>query len=338
MSTLTARNAPQNKQAGEKTPRPDPYQQVTDLIIAHLENGVVPWRCPWNRETGKPRNFHSGKAYRGVNSILLGCRFAASPWWMTYRQAQARGGHVRKGEHGSLVVKFGTFESKKTPESHDERGSQTARKKRGYLRSFVVFNATQIDGIAFPANPSATALPEDQRIHAAEAIVAKMPQRPVIHEGRGSRAVYRPGKDEVDMPAFACFESAEACHLTLFHELAHATGHSSRLNRSTLVKHDEFGGPVYSQEELVAEMAAAFVGMEAGIVRDRHEQSAAYLNSWLAVLKAKDHRRWIVQAASQAAHAADFILGRHGSEDASEEPSDGEQIPAADAETPESED
>ena len=100
-----------------------------------------------------------------------------------------------------------------------------------------------------------------------------------------------------------------------FHELGHATGHASRLNRLSLTKHDEFGGPVYSQEELVAEMTAAFVGMEAGLVKDRHEQSAAYLGSWLSVLKSKDHRRWIVQAASQATHAADFILGRNVDED-----------------------
>ena len=101
----------------------------------------------------------------------------------------------------------------------------------------------------------------------------------------------------------------------LFHELAHATGHPTRLNRDSLTKHDGFGGQVYSQEELVAEMAAAFVGMEADIVKDRHEQSAAYLAGWLDVLKAKDHRRWIVQAASQASRAAGFILGKTDVED-----------------------
>jgi hypothetical protein len=94
MSTLNARDAQTRQQTAGKPDRPDPYQQVTDLIIGHLETGVVPWRCPWNREVGRPRNFHTGKAYRGVNVILLGCRFAASPWWMTYRQArkEAMGG------------------------------------------------------------------------------------------------------------------------------------------------------------------------------------------------------------------------------------------------------
>lgn len=103
MSTLktpVARAATQKSQADGKPSKPDPCQQVTDLIIEHLEKGVVPWRCLWNRETGRPRNFHSGKPYRGVNTILLGSRFAASTWWMTYRQALERGGHVRKRERG----------------------------------------------------------------------------------------------------------------------------------------------------------------------------------------------------------------------------------------------
>jgi antirestriction protein ArdC len=320
-------DAPNSSQAVNGRPvRPDPYQQVTDLIIEHLEKGVVPWRCPWNRETGRPRNFHTGKAYRGVNSILLGFRCAGSPWWMTYRQALERGGHVRKGERGAMVVKFGKFDLKDATEPPPP---DVKRRQGTYLHSFVVFNATQIEGIAFPQAENGHAGDPKQRIQQAEEIAQQMPQRPIIHEGRGVRAVYRPKTDEVDMPAFSSFESAEAFHLTLFHELAHATGHSSRLNRPTLVKHDEFGGPVYSQEELVAEMAAAFVGMEAGIVRDQHEQSAAYLNSWLAVLKAKDHLKWIVQAASQAAAAADFILGRTQEEDSAGESTGNGPAPAA---------
>ena len=310
MSTLTARRAPAKSQVGGKPERPDPYQQVTDLIIEHLEKGVVPWRCPWNREVGRPRNFHSGRPYRGINTILLGCRYAASPWWMTYRQALERGGHVRKGERGALVIKYGTFDLKDAPQATDDGKNR----KGAYLRSFTVFNATQIDGIEFPQTPQSPASSPGERIERAESIVNAMPQRPAIHEGRGTRALYRPLVDEIEMPLFSSFESAETYHLTLLHEIGHSTGHSSRLNRPSLTKHDEFGGPVYSQEELVAEMCAAFVGMEAGIVKDAHEQSAAYLGSWLSVLKSKDHRRWIVQAASQASHAADFILGRTSEE------------------------
>ena len=307
MSTLKARNAPTKSKESGHPDRPDPYQQVTDLIIQHLEQGVVPWRCPWNREVGRPRNFHSGKAYQGVNVMLLGCRFAATPWWMTYRQATERGGHVRKGERGALVVKYGTFDLKET----SAPSGDVATKRQGmFLRTFTVFNASQIEGVAYPESPQISVLSPEERNAKAELIVAMMPQRPVIRDGAGMKACYRPQSDEIEMPPFSRFESGESYYGTLFHELGHATGPSSRLNRDSLTKHDGFGGGIYSQEELIAEMCAAFVGMEADIVKDRHEQSAAYLNGWLGVLKAKDHRRWIVQAASQATRAADYILGR----------------------------
>jgi antirestriction protein ArdC len=238
-----------------------------------------------------------------MNVFLLGCRFAASPWWMTFRQALERGGHVRKGERGALVVKCGTFNLKESKQS--DRDDEEQRKGM-FLRGYTVFNATQIEGIQFPEAVPCPALSADQRNISAEAIVKAMPQSPVIHAGRSTRARYSPKLDEVEMPAFDRFESGEAYYSTLFHELAHATGHPTRLNRDSLAKHDGFGGQVYLQKELVAEpsdkkarvrrgrrsqMAAAFVGMEADIVKDRHEQSAAHLGGWLAVLKAKDHRR-----------------------------------------------
>ena len=90
--------------------RNDPYQIVTDLILSHLERGVVPWRCPWKREVGRPKNFASQREYRGINSLLLGMSGYASPWWMTFRQVQDAGGSVRKGEKSSLVMKYGRNE------------------------------------------------------------------------------------------------------------------------------------------------------------------------------------------------------------------------------------
>jgi antirestriction protein ArdC len=292
--------------------RRDPYQAVTDLILEHLEKGTVPWRCPWNREVGRPCNFQSGKPYRGINALLLGWRHFASPWWLTYRQAQERSGQVRKGERGAMVVKYGTFDANSAGGSDIDLSADTpAKRKLGYLRLFTVFNATQIDGIEFPATLGAPLRAESERIARAKAIVAAMPNRPNLFEGERTRAYYNVSTDSVFMPALGSFESEESYYMTLFHEFIHASGHSTRLNRDTLVTHGEFGGPVYSREELVAEMGAAFLGMEAEIVMDRHEQSAAYLNGWLTALKAKEHRKWIVQAAAQAAKAADYILNRH---------------------------
>lgn len=287
--------------------RTDPYQTVTNLIIEHLERGVVPWRCPWQREVGIPRNFHTGKTYNGVNVLLLGLRHMPSPYWLTYRQTQERGGHVREGERGAHVIKVG--ESK----SSEEEGSYTPeqpQRKRLFLREYTVFNATQIEGIEFPATLSIPALSPNERIEAAEQVVAEMQLSPVIQEGMSTVACYRMATDTVHMPTIASFESAEAYYLTLFHELIHCSGHPKRLNRESLIQHDGFGGKVYSQEELIAEMGAAFLGMETHIVTDSHEQSAAYLQSWLGVLRVKEHKRWIIHAASQASKAASFILNR----------------------------
>lgn len=290
---------------GHQPARNDPYQLVTDLIIQHLERGTVPWRCPWQRQTGRPQNFHTRKPYQAVNVLLLGLQRFASPYWMTFRQAVERGGSVRKGEHGSLVMKFGQFEKvTRTGDGEEE-------KRRGrFLKSYRVFNAAQIEGIAFPEPNIGPKLDASKRIARAEEIATAMPQRPTIKEGRSDRAFYRCGLDTVEMPAFASFTAPESYYLTLYHELIHATGHESRLARKSVIESDGFGGKEYSKEELIAEMGAAFLGMEAEIVHDEHEQSAAYLQGWLDVLREPDHRRWLVQSANQAGRAADFILGR----------------------------
>lgn len=290
--------------------RIDPYQTVTNLIIEHLERGVVPWRCPWQREVGIPRNFHTGKTYNGVNVLLLGLRHMSSPYWLTYRQTQERGGHVRKGERGAYVIKVGESKSLSSLEDTAPNESAQQRQKRVFLREYTVFNASQIEGIKFPPPLNIQALSPNERIEAAEQVLAEMQVPPAIQEGMSTVACYNMAKDTVQMPAFSSFESAEAYYLTLFHELVHSSGHPNRLNRESLIKHDGFGEKVYSQEELVAEMGAAFLGMETHIVTDSHEQSAAYLQSWLGVLRVKEHKRWIIHAASQASKAASFILNR----------------------------
>lgn len=292
--------------------RNDPYQIVTDAILAHLTRGIVPWRCPWNRSVGRPRNFHSGREYHGINVLLLGMQAFASPWWMTFRQVQERGGKVRKGEHGTPVLKWGK------QERNLENGDGTEDKKSTFfLKSYRVFNAVQIDDVQFP-EVAAVVPPEPSTCLArAERIVAEMQKPPTIKVGRTTQASYLPRTDTVSMPALARFKIAEEYHKTLFHELVHSTGHESRLARKGVVESTGFKERTYSQEELIAEMGAAFLAMEAGIVIDEHEQSAAYLKSWLGVLGEPDHRRWVVLSANQAGRAVELILGRGGEEQAS---------------------
>lgn len=290
-------------------PRKDPYQTVTDIIIEHLERGVVPWHCPWQREVGIPRNFHTGRTYQGVNVLLLGLRHLPSPYWLTFRQAQELGGHIRKGEHGAHVIKVGEIQRSQA-ERDPANESAEPQGKRLFLRKYTVFNETQIEGIEFPAALNIARLSTSERIQAAEQVVAEMQRPPFIKEGASTVACYRMATDTIHMPSFSSFDSAESFYLTLYHEMCHSTGHPNRLNRESLIKHDGFGGKVYSQEELVAEMGAAFLGMETHLVRDAHEQSAAYLQNWLDVLRVKEHKRWIINAASQAGKAADYVMNR----------------------------
>lgn len=304
---MKTQTVPARGRAGEKRDHADPYQLVTDIILKYLEEGVVPWRRPWSRETGRPRNFHTGKPYRGVNLLLLGLRKFASPFWLTFKQLKSRGCSIRKGERGAMVVNWGRF----TPQ-RDDTDSQAAngrRKSRFYLKEYVVFNAAQIDGIQFLSVAPTAPMPKSKNVEVAEQMVVNMPQPPVIIQGQRDIAAYKPSTDTVFMAIQGSFASIEDYHLTPFHELIHATGHESRLNRKTLVEHDGFGGKVYSHEELVAEMGAAYLGLEAEIVQDNNLNAAACIQSWLIVLCDPDHKRWLVVAASQAAKAADFILG-----------------------------
>lgn len=286
------------------------YEIITARIVALLEAGTIPWQKPWSTVSGGglPRNLASGKGYRGVNVFLLHALGYESPWWLTFKQAQERGGHVRKGEHGAPVVFWKWLETDQV----DEEGRA---RRVPLLRYFTVFNVAQCEGIDAPG--PATAEQSTQREHtpieAAEGIVAGMPLRPTISHG-GDRACYSPALDMVKMPEPVTFKSAEDYHNVLFHELTHSTGHETRLNRKGVSGSDgewsAFGSTPYAREELVAEMGAAFLCGQAGIVERTLDNSAAYVAGWLERLR--NDSKLVIVAAAQAQKAADFILNvRH---------------------------
>lgn len=278
----------------------DAYKLVTDRIIEALEAGVVPWHKPWRTFAGNaPRSMSTGKAYQGVNVWTLGAtamlRGYSSPYWITFKQAKERGGSVRKGEKGTPVV-FWKFIEKKDAAS----GETTDRIP--LLRYFTVFNVEQCDGIEAPA---LEALPERDPIEACEAIAAGYIDGPTVNHG-GDRAYYSPALDIIGMPRIGQFDTSEHYYGTLFHELAHSTGHVDRLGRKSLIHPAPFGSEDYSREELIAEMAAAFLCGEAGIeVNVTHH--ASYIGSWLKNLQ--DDPRLVVQAGAAAHKAAAHILG-----------------------------
>lgn len=286
------------------------YEQITNRIIEQLENGVVPWKSPHFSKTGFPRNFVSQKEYRGINVLLLGSQRFTSPYFLTFLQAKELGGHVKKGERGFLVVKYGTY-------AKDEPGETTEdpEKQRGYLKAYTVFHSSQIEGIEFPKPEALPELTLTEKTDRARAIIEAMPKRPPIHEG-SSLPFYRPATDSVHMPENRFFVNEEALYSTLFHELAHSTGHASRLARKSLMNNagitstGDTARQTYAEEELVAEMAASFLNAHAGIIEDEIENSASYMQGWASALRRKEATSWVVRAASEGQKATDYILGR----------------------------
>ena len=271
----------------------DVYQIITDRIIGLLETGTVPWRKPWKGGQQAPRNFVSGKAYRGINLFLLNAAAFASSFWLTFRQVQSLDGRIKKGEKSVPVVFWKMFEQEENGET----------KRVPFLRYHNVFNVAQCEGITVPTAPATNGA--FQPIVKCDEVVAHMPKRPAIVHGGGC-ACYYPREDSVSMPEANTFESPEAYYSTLYHELVHATGHLSRLNRKEITDPIHFGSDPYSREELVAEMGAAFLCGHCAIERTTLDQSASYIQTWLERLR--DDRKLVVQAAAQAQKACDFIL------------------------------
>jgi antirestriction protein ArdC len=271
------------------------YEVVTEQVIKQLESGVAPWRKPWRTEM--PCNLLSQKPYRGLNVFMLASQGYASRYWLTFNQANKLGGHVKKGEHSSLVTFWHIGEEKIKAD-----GSKT---QPFLLRYYRVFNLCQTEGIAEKLGLGQSSRPVAS-IEQCEAIVAGMPNAP--RREQSSAAWYRPSSDTVGMPSRGLFSSAEEYYSTLFHELSHSTGHASRIGRDGIEILNTFGSESYSKEELIAEMGAAMLCGVAGIAPATLQNSAAYLKTWIERLKSDS--RLLVSAASAAQKASDYILAK----------------------------
>lgn len=284
------------------TSRTDVYSRVTSRIVADLEQGVLPWQRPWNAAHAagsitRPLRAN-GQPYRGVNVLLLWCEAVeknyTAPLWITYKQAESLGAHVRKGEHGTTVVYADSFTKTET----DDQGQESER-AIPFLKAYTVFNVEQVEGL--PAHFYALAEPPKliERMEQAEAFIAATGA--TIHHG-GNRAFYSPARDFIQMPPRESFRDRESYAATLTHELTHWTAHPTRLARELGKR---FGDHAYAAEELIAEMGAAFLCADLGITPEPRADHASYLAHWLQVLKADN--RAIFTAASQAQRAADYL-------------------------------
>lgn len=287
------------------TPKADLYTRVTDRILAELDAGVRPWVKPWTTtrtagQISRPRRAN-GTPYRGINVLLLWSEAVDhgynSSTWMTYKQAQALGAQVRKGEAGALVVYADRFTKTETTDKGEE-----VEREIPFLKGYTVFNVDQIDGLPEAYRPAPSpALPPVMLLDQAEAFF-KATGADIRHGG--DRAYYAPGFDRIQLPNPEAFRSAEVYAATKAHELVHWTGHPARLARAF---GQRFGDEAYAFEELVAELGAAFVCADLGITPEVRDDHAAYLAHWLKVLKAD--KRAIFSAATHAQRAADHLAG-----------------------------
>ncbi len=279
------------------------YHRVTDAIIAQLDQGVRPWTQPWSAGWSGPVSRplrHGGEPYRGINVLLLWseamARGFASPTWMTFRQALALGAHVRRGERGAMVVYANRIQRTETGEAGED-----VERSIPFLKAYTVFNLEQIESLPERFSPAAVdELGPEHRIVTADAFFRRTDAD--IRHG-GDRAFYSRSTDHVQMPPFECFEDAHAYYATLAHECTHWTRHPSRLNRD--FGRRRWGDEAYAQEELVAELGAAFLCADLGLALIPREDHAAYIDGWLKVLK-RD-RQAIFTAAAHAQRACEFL-------------------------------
>lgn len=290
--------------------RQDIYTRITDQIASALEKGIKPWTQPWNAAhaagpVSKPLRF-SGEPYNGINILTLWASAMelgyAAPIWMTYRQAKELGGQVRKGEKGAPVVYASTF-------SKTECDEQTGNENEvdiPFLKAYSVFNVDQIEGL--PEKYYAQACTHDnsdERLAHAEQFFSATGAK-MLHGGNS--AYYRSSSDHIQIPSFESFFNAQSYYATLAHESVHWTRHPDRLDRS--FDRQRFGDEGYAKEELVAELGAAFLCADLSIPLEDRNDHAAYIASWLKVLR--NDKRAIFTASAHAQRAVDYLHSLQG--------------------------
>jgi antirestriction protein ArdC len=283
----------------------DVYTRVTNKIIDDLEHGHLTWHQPWQAghaagPVSRPLR-STGECYQGINVLMLWATAMGkgydAPIWMTFKQATDLCAHVRKGEKGALVVYAGRITKHET-----DKDGNDVEEEIPFLKGYTVFNVEQIEGL--PEHYYARAEPKHQtpleRMDSAERFFAGTGAN-ILH--CGTRACYRESTDAIYMPDLQAFESKESYYASASHELTHWTGHPSRLDRKFEQK--RFGDAGYAMEELVAEIGAAFLCADLEITHESSPDHAAYIASWLQVLR--NDKKAVFTAASHAQRAADYL-------------------------------
>lgn len=290
------------------------YQAVTDRIIEELQAGRIPWKKPWKRllrggreypanygtylkEQTAPGTAPNSPYYSGINAMILSCFHYARPYYMTFKQAQAAGGQVKKGSKGTGLIYFEMVTAKQTDQPHPVTADKGPACDKApvvaypMIKPFYVFHISDIEGIEFvlPELAPPVVTSEKQQDQAGQRIYEQMPNRPALDEQTYTdKAAYRKRTDTVFMPPLAAFDSVAGYYATLFHELVHSTMHESRLNRTVELNAErlKFDDPAYAKEELLAEIGSAYLLAEADLdTQAVTRNQAAYLQHWLGVFE-----------------------------------------------------
>lgn len=295
-----------SNQNSEQTFRKDIQQTVTDTIVEQLEKGTIPWQKPWAEKLSAPfelpKNAATNSHYNGINIVLLWTSVLKNSFttqhWASFNQWKAKNQYVRKGEKGTLVVYYDTYEKEIDNEVQ----------KIPYLKHYYVFNKSQLEGY----NPEEQfAYSEDQPVFAEriDEVDQFVEATEAIIESHDGGAIYRPKDDKILMPYFENFKDTFGCtaqegfYSTLFHELGHWTGAKHRLDR---LNHKKFGDKNYAAEELTAEFTSAFLSSGFGLATLEKGDHAAYIENWLKVLK--DDKTILFTASSAASKAVDYLM------------------------------
>ena len=277
----------------------DIYTEVTNRIVAALEQGTPPWVCPWRQGSALPNNLATGKAYRGVNVLILAVEAMSRNFtdnrWLTFRQANTLGARVRQGEHGTAIVFYRMHEINDTTDGFEELSGEV--RKIPLLKTYVVFNADQLNEL-----PDRFVLPPLQPWQPLDVAEQLITQTDALICHGGNQAFYRPSSDTIQLPPMSSFAHADDYYATALHELTHWTGHSTRLNRLSVQRP---GVDAYAFEELVAEIGAAFLCAHCGL--NGVIEHASYIETWLNALR--HDKRLIFVAAGAAQKAADWVMG-----------------------------
>lgn len=276
-------------------------QQITDQIVAAIEAGTPPWRKGWSSPE-LHQNATTKQAYKGMNQLLLGLTPYTDPRWLTFKQAEAMGVKIKKGSKGYRILRMIEVDRSRAGAHQDAEVLAEDKGKALVMRGYIVFNAEQIDGLPPLPRPATNKV---EPVAAVDAVIEGMKGTGLTVLYGGGQPAYAPPSDTVRMPMPDRFFSTQEMAATVLHEICHASGHTSRLNRLNL--YARFGSEEYSREELRAELSSAFLGAQLGVpmAASMMESHASYMASWLTVLKRDKNE--IFRAAAEAQKIADYL-------------------------------